>query len=501
MDEQTKKLKADQLSGEILQLAQASLLLHLRFMENALGRLEFMPTPKGTIWTDGQRFSYSPMHVLLCYKAEQPNPARDYLHTVLHCVFRHMYLHANVEKEWWSLACDMVVEDLIAELKLRAATVKRQDAQQEALNALRDQVRPFTAEKLYRYFLDHPLPEEERQRLEELFCADDHRGWFSSDDDKERENERNEDSPDIPEPNKPPMETEQDWRDVSDSIEEDLETISREAGDAAAGLRKALKRLNREKRDYAAFLRKFAVRGQVMQLDPAEFDYIYYTYGLRLYGNLPLIEPLEYREDLRIRSFVIAVDTSGSVSEELVHAYLQKTFNILKASESFFSRVDLRILQCDLQIQDELRVESQKDLDAARMLAEEGEELVSIVEALRSKAFHYVLKDNEKLGFVFPVYFYTVSDPVLELVRNLQVENAGFVYAVIPCGAGIGAANCPAQAITLENGRPVWTKKKCLKCCACINRCPVKAIQYGKKTASRGRYVNPVLKQAGKRDV
>ena len=44
MDEQTKKLKADQLSGEILQLAQASLLLHLRFMENALGRLEFMPT-------------------------------------------------------------------------------------------------------------------------------------------------------------------------------------------------------------------------------------------------------------------------------------------------------------------------------------------------------------------------------------------------------------------------------------------------------------------------
>ena len=67
MDEQTKKLKADQLSGEILQLAQASLLLHLRFMENALGRLAFVPTPKGTIWTDGQRFSYSPMHVLLRY--------------------------------------------------------------------------------------------------------------------------------------------------------------------------------------------------------------------------------------------------------------------------------------------------------------------------------------------------------------------------------------------------------------------------------------------------
>ena len=120
-------------------------------------------------------------------------------------------------------------------------------------------------------------------------------------------------------------------------------------------------------------------------------------------------------------------------------------------------------------------------LYAAQKLADEGEEIVSIVEALRSKSFHYTLKDNEPLGFVFPVYFYTVSDPVLELVRNLTVENAGFVYAVIPCGASIG-------------GRPVWTKSKCLKCCGCLGRCPFSAIQYGKKTASRGRYVNPVLK-------
>ena len=366
MDDERKKLKADLLSGEILQLAHASLLLHLRFMEGALCRLSFTPMPKGSVWTDGQRFSYAPMHVLLRYKQERTAPARDYLHCVLHCVFRHMYLHGAVEKDRWSLACDMAVEDLIAGLHLRAAASARETAQQAALAPYREAVRPFTAEKLYRYFLDHPLPEEERLRLEELFRADDHRGWFPSDDkDQNRQKDRDSDSPDIPEPNRPPMETEQEWQELAESIEEDMDTLSREAGDAAAGLRKALKRLNREKRDYAAFLKKFAVRGEVMQLDPAEFDYIFYTYGLRLYGNLPLIEPLEYREDLRIRSFVIAVDTSGSVSEELVHAFLQKTFNILKASESFFSRVDIRILQCDMQIEDEVRVSSQKDLDAA----------------------------------------------------------------------------------------------------------------------------------------
>ena len=79
-------------------------------------------------------------------------------------------------------------------------------------------------------------------------------------------------------------------------------------------------------------------------------------------------------------------------------------------------------------------------LYAAKKLADESEQIVSIVEALRGKAFHYTLKEGEALGFVFPVYFYTVSDPVLKLVRNLTVENAGFIYAVIPCGASIGTA-------------------------------------------------------------
>lgn len=47
---------------------------------------------------------------------------------------------------------------------------------------------------------------------------------------------------------------------------------------------------------------------------------------------------------------------------------------------------------------------------------------------------------------------------------------------------------CPDNVIVIEGGKPVWTKKKCQHCTACINRCPVSAIQYGKATESRGRY-------------
>ena len=46
--------------------------------------------------------------------------------------------------------------------------------------------------------------------------------------------------------------------------------------------------------------------------------------------------------------------------------------------------------------------------------------------------------------------------------------------------------------IEMIAGRPVWTEDQCNMCLACINRCPAKAIQYGKKTEKRGRYVHPI---------
>ena len=365
MEEETKKLQMDALAGEILLMARAALLLRLRFMESAIGRLSFEPLPKGTLATDGRRFLYAPRHVLLRYREERSAPARDLLHCVLHCVFRHMYLHRRVDRRLWSLACDMTVENLIADLRVRAAVTERQTEQQAVLDTLRPAVRPLTAEKLYRHFLDEPVEEETLRRWEALFAADDHNAWFPRDEEQDKkQQERDDESPDLPQPNAPPMETEQEWKDVAESIEADMETQSREAGDLAGETMKALRALNREKHDYADFLKKFAVRGEVLRLDPDEFDYIFYTYGLKLYGNVPLIEPLEYREEERIRSFVIAIDTSGSVAERLVYAFLQKTYNILKASESFFRRVEIRILQCDTEIRDDVRVTNLKELDA-----------------------------------------------------------------------------------------------------------------------------------------
>ena len=66
-------------------------------------------------------------------------------------------------------------------------------------------------------------------------------------------------------------------------------------------------------------------------------------------------------------------------------------------------------------------------------------------------------------------------------------------YVTDECiSCGLCEKICTSSCIELTAGRPVWIEDTCNMCLACINRCPAKAIQYGKKTVKRGRYVHPV---------
>ncbi len=62
-------------------------------------------------------------------------------------------------------------------------------------------------------------------------------------------------------------------------------------------------------------------------------------------------------------------------------------------------------------------------------------------------------------------------------------------YATDDCvSCGKCADFCMMNNIKLKNGRPVWGKN-CTHCMACICRCPTEAIEYGKNTKNRRRYV------------
>lgn len=143
--------------------------------------------------------------------------------------------------------------------------------------------------------------------------------------------------------------------------------------------------------------------GENIQVNDDEFDYIYYHYGLSNYGNMPLIEPLEYKDAKKVRDFVIALDTSASCKGEIVRNFLLKTYDILKSSESFFHKMNLHIIQCDNEIQQDTKITN-------------GEELSAFLE-------HITLKGFGSTDFR-PVFSY-----VEELREQQEFENLkGLIY-------------------------------------------------------------------------
>ena len=377
-EEQQKKIQ--KIALDVLNLCRNCLVINLRFMDSAISRLTLTEGVTERTATDGENYYYDPVHILRSYKKARELPIRRYLHTVFHCIYRHMFIGTLKDNRLWDLACDMAVEHSINGLGLDAVTIEKASRQEDVLKGLSGKVKYITAEMLYRYYLDNRPDESTFRRLEKLFSLDEHFIWYLPPEQQaalagkaRTQNNTNGNSDSIPLTALTDAEMERIisgrkelenmWKDVSGYVQTALETLEHQRGDKAGGLTQNLKEVNRERYDYTAFLKKFAVMGEAMKINDDEFDYIYYTYGLELYRNMPLIEPLEYKDVKRIREFVIAIDTSGSVAGELVQKFVQKTYNILKSTESFFSKINLHIIQCDADIQQDVKITDQDEFD------------------------------------------------------------------------------------------------------------------------------------------
>ena len=538
----------EKVACEVFSQVRTSIVLKMRFMDLAVFKLK--PTPSELrLATDGSFLFYRPTWVLKRYQCEPNAIVRDYMHVMLHCIFRHPFISSSLSRELWDLACDIAVEAIISDFKLQIMTTKDETKKKVALAWLQSRINMLTAEKLYNFFSTNPPNSE----WFELFKSDDHDIWHDSslralvnmeashridegnkNNNSDQENnsknsttdevatdEQNNDSSPQLQSNRSDNDTEQqkevkqnndisqdsknsnnfsldkqssseknsnynmcddsatnsprssesgeisnsksstehvedigsrrnsvpkqsenhdesssngspngienekgsnksfsaqsvlrredntfgyeagksrqeynpssirakskeelsgekaydyfeyknvisselesNWKDISERIQIDLESFSRDQGYEAGGLSQMLKIVNKEKYDYETFLRKFAVLGEELKINDDEFDYIFYTYGLKLFANMPLIEPLEYKEVKRIREFVIAIDTSGSTSGDLVNMFLTKTYNILLSTDSFFSKVNLYIIQCDAEIQECVKIQKKED--------------------------------------------------------------------------------------------------------------------------------------------
>ena len=367
--------QADLLADKIIKFSRDTLLVNLRFLDAAIHQLIIQPEDElDTIATDGQYFFFNTWHILNNFQRQMEAITRDYLHVIFHCIFQHLFINKLVCQSCWDLACDIAVENAINDIGIQSLDTARQSKQMQVITQLKSSLHLMTAEKIYRYYLDKKTSEEELVNLRQNFYADNHTLWYVRPEKKGSTGERDQESTEV-EPiqrskgwgqskhSRPTQELIDLWKQISERAQVDIETASKKWGDLGGGLHQGLNQLNREKYNYASFLKRFSVLGEAMQVNDEEFDLIFYTYGLKLYENMPLIEPLEYKEVKRIKEFVVAIDTSGSVSGQVVQAFVQKTYNILKQTENFFTKVNIHIIQCDAEIQEDYKITNPEEFD------------------------------------------------------------------------------------------------------------------------------------------
>lgn len=105
----------------------------------------------------------------------------------------------------------------------------------------------------------------------------------------------------------------------------------------------------------------------------------------------------------------------------------------------------------------------------------------NIIEKVKARSNGDFMEDKLAawMEVVYPSMYKKLSE-----TKNLKVENSCV-------GCGLCAENCPAQAIRIENGKPVWTKKNCVMCLRCLHYCPQFSILYGENTKKHGQYRHP----------
>lgn len=438
-DEKLKRrLEEDRLGADIIDECRVQLMLKFRFLDLALWRMSLEPLRVHAAYplaTDGRRVAYDPPRVIARFRESFEESVRDYLHLVMHCIFRHPFDENHDNREAWRLTCDIIVENAVMDMCGGRFESEDDVRRREVISEIRMLVGKLLPNKVYtlvKGIVQTPDGQHYRglgrsalNEWHDLFERDDHGAWpafnkgkpQSDDADADRSDTRDDepaasddsirmetqgegeppedeaerdveaieeglesapeedggadDESDAAEDAQASEETtdgeepaaEKDWEDIAKQIEMNLETFSKEWGEEAGSLMANLAIANRKTYGYTEFLRKFMIVTEEMQMNMDEFDYVYYTYGMELYGNMPLVEPLEYKETDRVRDFAIVIDTSESVSGELVRKFITHTFDILKSSQDYATEVNIHLIQCDAKVQSDLKITNLRDID------------------------------------------------------------------------------------------------------------------------------------------
>ncbi|MBQ2015539.1 MAG: hypothetical protein II207_00885, partial [Clostridia bacterium] len=175
-----EEARLDRIARRIIVLSRSTIVVNMRYLDSAVFKL--MPVPGAlSLATDGRFLFYDPEFLLHEYQQEKSVIARDLLHVVLHCIFQHAFIHEAVKQEYWDLAVDIAVENLINDQDLDCFRCEREISQKKVLQSLNIPFQTLTAERIYRWLLESGKEAEEVETLRKFFKADEHDLWYFHD--------------------------------------------------------------------------------------------------------------------------------------------------------------------------------------------------------------------------------------------------------------------------------------------------------------------------------
>lgn len=275
--------------------------------------------------------------------------ARVFLHTVFHCLYLHVI--PPEEKDYWDLACDLAAEWALDESGWFPLENMRKKQRNSWYQMIWQEEKKRDTGACLRWLekLAKEGKTEDLLKIQQEFTVDCHAYWY------EQKNKPGRIAAD----NRENMvET---WENLRQNISMQMQGRGLHAGRQGGAGTDVYQPVHKRTYDYRKFLKQFAVCREEMQLDMESFDYIPYVYGLERYGNVLLVEPMETTEVRRLEEFVIAIDTSGSCSGEIVCRFLDETYQILSSQENFFRKMKVHIIQCDSMIQDHQVITCEED--------------------------------------------------------------------------------------------------------------------------------------------
>ena len=166
------------LGSRILNQSRYELSLSMRHLARALDRLPYeMDFNTQRMGTEGERIHFHPEFIFRLFMESPQKLNRLYMHSLLHCLFRHMFKNEDKKEELWNMACDIHVEYVLDSLDVDLLKRPAGEYRENTFQSLEEKIKTLSAERIYQYLEEADLDYDAWERLEREFYKDDHVFW------------------------------------------------------------------------------------------------------------------------------------------------------------------------------------------------------------------------------------------------------------------------------------------------------------------------------------